>query len=380
MRDTLEGRSEEEVLSELSKFLSMDVPYSRVLSSMCTNPHPIAVKAHCMFVRSNLGDPGLFPGTAEVERKLISILAGFFGDENARGYVTSGGTEGNIQAMRAARNVSGIRNGNVVVPESAHFSFLKVGDLLGLEIRKAKLDEDYRVDLGEVERLIDDRTIALVGIAGTTELGQVDDIRSLSKIAEERGIFLHVDAAFGGFVLPFLGIKDFDFRVKGVCSLTADPHKMCMATIPSGVLLFRREEYLRSLDIETPYLTSAKQCTLTGTRPGSGAVSAYAVIRHLGFEGLGRIVRECMRVTRLLKEELESYLTPVIEPVTNVVCFRCRAEKLKAELLKEGWYVSTIRRPEAIRCVIMPHVTESVALEFASCVKRVLSSSPSSFV
>ncbi len=371
---------EEDVLSELSELLSKDIPYSRVLSSMCTNPHPIAVKAHCMFIRSNLGDPGLFPGTCEIERRLISILAEFFGERNARGYVSSGGTEGNIQAIRAARNVSGIRDGNIVVPESAHFSFLKVGDLLGLEIRKAGLDEEYRVDVADVEKLIDDRTVALVGIAGTTELGQVDDIEELSKIAEERGIFLHVDAAFGGFVLPFIGIRNFDFRVKGVCSITADPHKMCMATIPSGVLLFRDEKYLRSLEVETPYLTSTKQYTLTGTRPGSGAVSAYAVIRHLGFEGLGEIVKECMRVTEILKEELEGYLTPVIEPVTNVLCFRCKAEKLKRELLKEGWYVSTIRNPEAIRCVVMPHVTESVALEFARCVRRILSSFPASYV
>ncbi len=372
--------SEDDVLEELESYLSKDVPYSRVLSSMCTNPHPIAVKAHCMFIRSNLGDPGLFPGTAEIERRLISILAEFFGERNATGYVSSGGTEGNIQAVRAARNVSGIKEGNVVVPESAHFSFAKVGDLLGLEIRKAGLDEEYRVDLGDVERLADDRTVAIVGIAGTTELGQVDDIKGLGKIAEERGVFLHVDAAFGGFVLPFIGVRDFDFRVRGVCSLTADPHKMCMATIPSGVILFREERYMRALDVETPYLTSAKQCTLTGTRPGSGAVSAYAVIRHLGFKGLSEVARECMRVTRLLKEELESYLEPVIEPVTNVVCFKCRAERLKAELLKEGWYVSTIRNPQAIRCVVMPHVTENVALEFAGCVKRILSSSPASFV
>ncbi len=363
-----------EVLKELESYLSRDLQYSRILSSMCTNPHPVAVKAHTMFIRTNLGDPGLFPGTAELERKLISELGELFGKKDVSGYIGSGGTEGNIQAIRAAKNVTG-KKGNIVVPESAHFSFAKVGDLIGVEVRRAELDEEYRVDLGDVERLIDDDTFAIVGIAGTTELGQVDDIRALSDIAMEKGVFLHVDAAFGGFVLPFLGIRDFDFRVEGVCSLTADPHKMGMATIPSSAILFRKEEYLEALNVETPYLTSAKQYTLTGTRPGTGVASAYAVLKHLGFEGMKKVVLECMRITRLIKDEVEATgLEAVIEPVTNVVCFRCRAEKVREELKKKGWIVSTIRRPEAIRCVVMPHVTESLALEFVEALKQVVRS------
>ncbi len=363
------------VLKELESYLSKDIPYSRVLSSMCTNPHPIAVKAHCMFIRANLGDPGLFPGTFELEKKLISMLGNFFGNSNAVGYVSSGGTESNIQAIRAARNVYGKGNikGNIVVPDSAHFSFLKVADLLGIEVKRAKLDDEYRVDVADVERLVDKNTFAIVGIAGTTELGQVDDIKSLSKIAVERDIYLHVDAAFGGFVLPFLGYKDFDFRVKGVCSIAVDPHKMGLATIPAGVILFRKEEYLHSLSVETPYLTSTKQYTLTGTRPGTGVASAYAVLKYLGFDGLRKIVLECMKVTKILKEEVETLgLKPVIEPVTNVVCFECKACRIRELLMKEGWYVSTIRKPEAIRCVVMPHVTEETVLKFVDSLKRVL--------
>jgi len=111
-----------QVLKELEGFLSKDLQYSRILSSMCTDPHPVAVKAHIMFIRSNLGDPGLFPGTAELERKLISELGELFGKKDVYGYVGSGGTEGNIQAIRAAKNTSK-KAENIVVPESAHFSF-----------------------------------------------------------------------------------------------------------------------------------------------------------------------------------------------------------------------------------------------------------------
>lgn len=144
-------------------------------------------------------------------------MSKFFHNPNAKGYVTSGGTESNVQALRAFRNLKRVSNPNVVVPESAKFSFDKAGDVLRLEVRKAKLDDNYRVDVFDVERLIDENTVGIVGIAGTTSLGQIDPISELSEIALEKNVFLHVDAAFGGFVIPFIhpNVK-FDFQLEGV--------------------------------------------------------------------------------------------------------------------------------------------------------------------
>jgi tyrosine decarboxylase/aspartate 1-decarboxylase len=188
----------------LSKMRAKDLSYERILSSMCTPPHPIALKAHQKFQETNLGDPGLFPGSADLEQQAVRMIAEMLGHPQACGYLSTGGTESNIQAIRAARNAHDFRDGNIVVPKSAHFSFDKIGDLLCLEIRKADLDRDLKVDVGSVEDLIDDKTVSIVGIAGTTEFGQVDPIDQLGKLALDSGIHLHVDAAFGGFVLPFL--------------------------------------------------------------------------------------------------------------------------------------------------------------------------------
>jgi tyrosine decarboxylase/aspartate 1-decarboxylase len=303
------------------------------------------------------------------------MLGEFLHNPNACGYVSSGGTESNIQAVRAIRNLKKVRNPNIIVPKSAHFSFDKIGNLLGVEVRKAELDDEFKVDLSSVESLIDEDTIALVGIAGTTELGQIDPIDELSKIAVERDLGLHVDAAFGGFVIPFLDEKyPFDFELDGVSSITIDPHKMGMATIPAGGLLFRDEGYLRALEVGTPYLTSIAQFTLTGTRPGTGVASAYAVLRYLGFEGLRKIVRQCLNVTRFVIEEMEALgFEPVIKPVMNVVCFKTdKAGKIKEELYRRGWVISTITDPKALRLIIMPHVTEEVVSEFVSAIKGVL--------
>jgi len=367
-----------DVLEELRIYRQKDLPYTRVLSSMCTIPHPIAVKAHLMFLETNLGDPGIFRGSVELEAKLIKMIGELLHCKNPAGYICSGGTEANIQGIRAARNVQRKRrrgNLNIVIPKTAYFSFEKIGDILGVEIRRAGVDEEYKVDLGEVERLADESTVAIVGIAGTTELGQIDPIVELSKLAEEMQVELHVDAAFGGLVIPFMDNPyPFDFQNKAVSSITIDPHKMGMATIPAGGIVFRDDSYLKALEVETPYLTSKTQFTLTGTRPGTGVASAYAVFRSLGFEGLRKVVRSCLENTRILVEEMGALgFEPVIEPVMNVVAFRTdNAEKLKEELYKLDWVISTIRNPKAIRFVVMPHVTEEVIKNFISDFRKVI--------
>ncbi|MEM4155337.1 MAG: tyrosine decarboxylase MfnA [Archaeoglobaceae archaeon] len=364
-----------DVLEELRSFRERDLPYSRVLSSMCTIPHELAVKAHQLFIGTNLGDPGIFPGTVELEKKLIAMLGDLLHNKSCAGYICSGGTEANIQGIRAARNVMRKREPNIVIPKTAHFSFEKICDILCVEVRRVSVDEDYKVDLAEVERLIDEKTVAIVGIAGTTELGQIDPILELSKLAEEREIPLHIDAAFGGLVIPFMEDPyPFDFANEGVTSITLDPHKMGMATIPAGGILFKDEIFLKAWEVETPYLTSKMQFTLTGTRPGTGVASAYAVLKSLGFEGMREIVRRCLRNTRMLVEEMAQLgFEPVIEPVMNVVAFKTdKAEEFKQELYRRKWVISTIREPRAIRFVVMPHVTEEVIKNFIAEFRKVI--------
>ncbi len=359
MRD--KALSEEEVISILEETRSHDLCYDRFFSTMCTRPHPIAIRAHEMFLETNLGDPGLFPGVADLEQQVVRMLGELLGCSNVAGYISTGGTESNIQDTRAARNEAGRKNGNIVVPASAHFSFDKIGDLLCLEVRKAELDERLKVDLGSVESLVDNNTVALVGIAGTTEFGQVDPIEDLAKLASERGIHMHVDAAFGGFVLPFLeGDWRWDFQVKGVSSITIDPHKMGMSTIPAGGLLFRGQDCLNALETETYYLTKARQASLTGTRSGAAAAATYAVMMHLGREGFQEMVDYCMELTRHLTFGARKIgIEPFIEPVMNVVALKVPSTaEVREELMRRDWHVSMTREPNrALRLILMKHMT-----------------------
>jgi tyrosine decarboxylase/aspartate 1-decarboxylase len=224
--------------------------------------------------------------------------------------------------------------------------------------------------------LIDENTIGLVGIAGTTEFGQIDPIEGLSDIALEKGLFLHVDAAFGGFVLPFMDMEyRYDFDVEGVTSITIDPHKMGLSTIPSGGLMFRKAEYLDDLEIHTPYLSINKQYSLTGTRSGAAVASTYAVMKHLGREGYRRVVDQCMEQTEEIVAGAKALgIETVIDPVMNVVALRVpEADDVRKRLLDEfGWHVSITRDPRALRLVIMPHINDTTIALFLDDLEKLI--------
>ncbi|HJJ90227.1 MAG TPA: tyrosine decarboxylase MfnA [Methanocorpusculum sp.] len=349
------GCSWEEVFSLLSGLRSQDLPYDRILSSMCTVPHPIAVAVHEMFSATNLGDPGLYPGTTMIEALLIRSIGTLMHLPEAGGYSTLGGTESNIQAVRIAKKLRPeAKNPNIVIPAYAHFSFDKTCDILGVEMRLVPYDMNYIIDPDKMAELVNKNTIALVAVAGTTEYGMIDDVPAISRIAKEYDCFCHVDAAFGGFVIPFLENPPlFDFAVSGVDSISLDPHKMGLSTIPCGALLLRDPEILKCLNVDTPYLTMRKQCTLAGTRPGADVAGAYAVIKHLGREGFRAIVTKCLSNTRRLVAGMEALgYRRVMDPILNVATFfECDVPM--------GWAISHTRMGH-LRFVVMPHVTSDV--------------------
>jgi tyrosine decarboxylase/aspartate 1-decarboxylase len=320
------------------------------------------------YIHTNLGDPNLFPEIAAFERRAISILGGFLGAADAVGYITSGGTESNIQAVRASEIISSTRQPNIIVPESAHQSFEKAQAFTGVEVRQASLDERYAVDVTAVEELVDEDTVCVVGIAGTTALGVIDPIPALAKVALENDAFLHVDAAFGGFVIPFLEKKyAFDFDVEGVRSIAIDPHKMGLSTIPSGGLVFKRAADFDALSTNTFY---SVERSMTGTRGGASVAATLAVLEHLGAEGYRNVVRECMRLTNLCVEEAAEFgVYPVIPPVMNIVAFKLpRLQQLALRLIARGWRLSVMGG--ALRIIIMPHINETTILDFMHDLKE----------
>ncbi|MCE5215360.1 MAG: tyrosine decarboxylase MfnA [Methanobacterium sp.] len=361
------GTSKDRVFKLLEEYKKKDMTHrsGKILGSMCTCPHEVGVKAYSMFLESNLGDPGLFKGTKALEDEVITMLGRLLGKEDICGHIITGGTEANIMAMRAARNLRRIKDPQIIVPKSAHFSFKKAADLLCMDLKEAELDKNFCTDINSVMELISDNTVAVVGVAGTTELGKIDPIEELSDICMERNIFLHVDAAFGGFSIPFLNeigynYPKFDFSLPGVSSITIDPHKMGLAPIPTGGILFRDKNYLDAMSIETPYLTEDRQSTIVGTRTGASTAATWALMKYLGREGYQKVAGRCMELTYHLAEKIEeSGFHLITEPQLNIINFKGDTLSVWeiADLLEDkGWAVSISSFPQAVRVIIMPHI------------------------
>jgi tyrosine decarboxylase/aspartate 1-decarboxylase len=238
------------------------------------------------------------------------------------------------------------------------------------------------MDVKAAEKAITSETVAIVGLAGSTGLGVVDPLRELSEIASAHNIYLHVDAAFGGFVLPFLkelGYEplDFDFKLPGVCSITIDPHKMGLAPIPAGGILFRDEKISEAVSMKVPYLSGGemKQSTLLGTRSGASAVAVWALLMHLGRSGYAAIVERCLGLTWKLVEGIQSIegVDIVTEPTMNVVGVKSDTVDVSwvfQELKNRGWAVSLFL--DYIRIVIMPHTKDVHIKRFLEDLKKIL--------
>jgi len=336
--------------------------FERVLSSMCTEPHPVAREAAERFLATNPGDPTTYPAVADLERAAVETLGEITGLADPHGYVASGGTEANIQAVRAARNLADVDDPNVVAPESVHFSFQKAADVLDVELRLA-LTVDRRADPAAMANLADEDTVLVVGVAGTTAYGRVDPIPALADLADDRDALLHVDAAWGGFVLPFTD-HEWHFDHAAVDTMTVDPHKMGQAAVPAGGFLARDARVLDALAVDTPYLESTSQATLTGTRSGAGVASAQAVMEELWRDGYRETYERAQENAEWVAAALADRGYDVVDPVLPLVAADVVEETVSA-LQDRGWRVSPTGAGE-LRVVCMPHVTREMLESFVA--------------
>ncbi|MFX1419302.1 MAG: tyrosine decarboxylase MfnA [Promethearchaeota archaeon] len=383
-----EGLERQEILKILSEKLKKDYSYKSgsILGSMCTEPFDFGVEIYMKYISKNLGDPGLFLGTAELEEELVAEIAELLNGKNIIGTFTTGGSEANLIAMRIAKELRpDISNPEVVVPCSAHISFDKAANLLGIKLKKANLDDKFELDLNHFESLINKNTCGVVGIAGTTSLGLIDPIEDIGKIVEDENIFFHVDAAFGGFVLPFMRylnykIPAWDFSVKSVDSITADPHKMGLGIIPSGGFFLRDSSILQKFGFEIPYLAGGnfKHFHIVGTRPGGTVIAFWVILKSLGINGFIEIVRKCMENTQYLAKCINEIkgLKLATNPVMNVVGITTENSdsicKIDEKLRKKNWMVGKFEDFNLIRIVVMPHVQKIHLQNFINDLEKIV--------
>ena len=283
------------------------------------------------------------PGPYELEKQAVRMMASLLGKPDAVGFITNGGTESDVSALRLARNLSSsVREPEVVMPETGHYAFRVAAELMGLRLREAPLGDDLKPDMDQVESLINRNTIALVCSMPGGNFMMLDPAEEFAELARRHGKFLHVDAAFGGFILPFMrdlgyDVPLFDFSLEGVSTIMTDGHKLGLMPVATSFFMVRDEEMLKAIPTERTVIHN-----LTATKHGERAASAWAVMRRMGRQGYVESTRRVLEVVDFVARAIEDIegLRLVVKPDITLVSFTsdtCDMQKIHQEMLARGW-------------------------------------------
>lgn len=380
----LQGMPDADVAREIEALCSADHRYSdgSVFNSICSEPLPFASAIYAKYADSNMGDNRVFPGPHQAERLVLGMLGSLLGLSSVQGVLTSGGTEANLLACAAAlREFRGtrrrVRRAQILAPESVHFSFDKLAALLDFELIRTPVDSQFRADIAELRRKVSPRTALIVVTAGTSECGAVDDVEGAAEVAARAGVPLHVDAATGGFLIPFardLGypLPRFDFSIPGVSSITIDPHKYGFAPPPAGALLIREGGPLQTFEFASHYLGTHNHKTLLGTRPGAAVLAVYAALKHMGWSGYRKVVGELFaRRDELIQAARERSLELAYDPDLTIVGIReSNPEAALAHLESRGLVGSVSKRHRFLRIVVQRHLAQRDYDRLLSCLSE----------
>ena len=371
------GWSATQVFDNLEAMRSNDVRWreGRVFS-LAYNAGPdalaVAEEAYRRFSGENALSTDAFPSLKRIQAEVVAMTGIWLGaTPQSAGFMTSGGTESILMAVKAARDrLRTERNvvcPNMVLPTSAHAAFEKAAAYFGLEVRRVPVLNDWRADVDAMRNAVDENTVLIVGSAPQYPQGVVDDITGIAQIALKAQINCHVDACMGGVTLAYLErlgekIPPWNLQVPGVSSISVDLHKFGYTSKGASVIMYASKQ-LRSFQgfITDNWLGGFYGSSgVLGTKSGGSMASAWAVMHFLGDDGYLRLTREAREATLQIASSIRdsNHLVLRAEPQTTLLCFGARdAEKLNvfalaAELLRRGWYVDRQSPPDSLHCTV----------------------------
>ena len=333
----------------------------------------VARQAYGMFMSENgLGMARAFPSLRQMEDDLIGMALELLrGGEEAVGNLTSGGTESIFMAVKTARDWAraqrpDVAQPEIVLPYSAHPAFDKAAHYLNLRIRRIPVRDDFRADPHAMAAAISDQTIMLVGSAPCFPYGVIDPIADLSAVAQERDLWLHVDACVGGFLAPFvrqLGypLPEFDFQLPGVWSMSADLHKYGFAAKGASTVLYRSADLRQYQPFACDAWPNGAMVTPTfaGTRPGGAIAAAWAVMHYLGRQGYRDKADVIMRTRQAMAAGLADIegLQVWGQPDLGILAYgsgQVDIFTVADELRQAGWFIVQTQRPKGIHMMLTP--------------------------
>lgn len=357
-----------------------DAPF---LSAMIANPNHIG----CHTLNES---EAAFEGTQKIEAELINLCAKeIFGgqDSGYDGYVASGGTEANIQAIwvlkRYYEQACGATSQDIslVYTEDAHYSMPKAASLLSLDRLVLPVDKESRQISNESQALFKNaqaegkKHFIIVLNMGTTMFGSVDDIDSITGWADAINLDykIHIDGAFGGFIYPFSDPKSkLTFNHPKINSFTLDGHKMLQSPYGTGIYLTRKGYMDYALTEEANYV-KGKDYTLVGSRSGANAVAVWMIMRTYGSDGWKMKIKKLLEKTNRLCDQLsdigiEFYRNPFMNIVTM------KASQIDPQVAREFMLVPDTHgdHPNWYKIVVMEHVTQGQLDRFLMQIRPVV--------
>ncbi|PMG49107.1 glutamate decarboxylase [Vibrio lentus] len=289
------------------------------------------------------------------------------------GAFCSGGTIANITALWVARNNALKAQGSfkgvekeglfkamkhydyeglaILVSERGHYSLKKAADVLGIGqegLVSVKTDNNNRICTDDLRLKIDQlkqnkiKPFAVIGVAGTTETGNIDPLRDIAEVCAESDCHFHVDAAWGGATLMSNNHRHLLDGIELADSVTIDAHKQLYIPMGAGMVLFKKPDAMTAIEHHAQYILrkGSKDLgshTLEGSRSGM-AMLVYASMHIISRPGYELLIDQSINKARyfadLIKEQSDFEL--VSEPELCLLTYRYLPESVKAALLKAG--------------------------------------------
>ncbi|GGK96450.1 pyridoxal phosphate-dependent decarboxylase family protein [Mangrovihabitans endophyticus] len=351
------GVPADQILAELRALRAADLPtHGGKLFAYVYDPgrdglDELAHAAYAISAHVNGLDPTAFPSLLAMENALVGAAARLLGGDAATvGTVTSGGTESLLLAVKAARDAHPeIARPRLVIPSTAHAAFAKAAHYLRVELDVVPVRE-LRADPVAMAAAIGPDTVLVAASAPSYAHGVLDPVADVAAVAAERGVRCHVDACFGGWVLPYLrrlgaDLPAFDLSVPGVTSISVDLHKYAYAPKGVSVLLhaspeLRMPQYFAHAD--WPGYTMINP-GVSSTRSGGPIAAALATLRHLGEHGylaLAQTTRDAVGTLAAAVRDTDG-VRLYAPPETTVICLATDGVDLFVladELAARGWH------------------------------------------
>ena len=310
---------------------------------------------------NNVGDPyspSAFPANCkDLERDVVEWAADLLHapPEDRWGYVTTGGSEGNLYALHLARNM--LPRAVVYYADSAHYSIDKAIQLLNMASVRIRADQWGQIDYDDLTTQIDrrrDRPAVVVATIGTTMTEAVNDVRRINAILDALAVrerFVHADAALSGVTLATMAPEDrpgFDLG-DGADSVAVSGHKFLGSPFPCGVVIVKachRNRVAR----DVTYLASP-DATITGSRSGHAALVMWYAIQRWGIAGLRERAERARSVAAYAKKRLDDIGWPSFrnEHALTVVL------KTPPDQVRRKWTLATAG--EWSHLITMPGIT-----------------------